>query len=102
MGPTPRRERGVFCNRTLNMRSIKAIGYDMDYTLVHYRTEVWEARAYDRARDRFVARGWPCEILRFDPDAVIRGLVIDTERGNLVKANRFGFVKKAVHGTKDM
>jgi HAD superfamily 5'-nucleotidase-like hydrolase len=100
--PTAPLGRRVFCNRTLNMRSIKAIGYDMDYTLVHYRTEVWEARAYDRARDRFVARGWPCERLRFDPDAVIRGLVIDTERGNLVKANRFGFVKKAVHGTVDM
>lgn len=94
--------RRVFCNRTLNMRSIRAIGYDMDYTLVHYKTEVWEKRAYERARDRFAARGWPCGHLQFDPGAVIRGLVIDTELGNLVKANRFGFVKKAVHGTRDM
>ncbi len=30
-------QRGVFANRTLNLRSIRAIGYDMDYTLVHYR-----------------------------------------------------------------
>ncbi|HEX8298081.1 MAG TPA: 5'-nucleotidase domain-containing protein, partial [Rubricoccaceae bacterium] len=26
--------RGLFCNRTLNLRNIGAIGYDMDYTLV--------------------------------------------------------------------
>ncbi len=30
---------------------------------------------------------------------VIRGLIVDVERGNLVKANRFGFVKRATHGT---
>ncbi|XP_042475620.1 cytosolic purine 5'-nucleotidase isoform X4 [Macadamia integrifolia] len=28
--------RGIFCSRTLNLRSISAIGYDMDYTLIHY------------------------------------------------------------------
>lgn len=32
--------RGIFCSRTLNLRSISAIGYDMDYTLVHYNVEV--------------------------------------------------------------
>jgi len=100
--PKPPRSRGVFCNRTLNMRSIKAIGYDMDYTLVDYHVERWERRAYDRARDKFESLGWPVKGLEFDPDAVIRGLVIDTELGNLVKANRFGFVKKAVHGTRDL
>src|SRR5205085_1702625 len=45
---------------------------------------------------------WPVEGLSFDPDAVIRGLVIDTDLGNLVKANRFGFVKKAMHGTREL
>lgn len=92
--------RGVFCNRTLNMRSIKVIGYDMDYTLVHYRVAEWERRAYEYARLRFLALGWPLEKLTFDPELVIRGLIIDTERGNLLKANRFGFVKKAIHGTR--
>jgi 5'-nucleotidase len=94
--------RGVFCNRTLNLRSIRAIGYDMDYTLVHYRAAEWEARAYEHCKQRLVALGWPVGDLAFDPDMVVRGLVIDTERGNLVKANRFGFVRKAVHGTRDL
>jgi len=102
MFPKPPRSRGVFCNRTLNMRSIKAIGYDMDYTLVDYHVEQWERRAYERARDKFAEHGWPVQGLEYDPEAIIRGLVIDTELGNLVKANRFGFVKRAVHGTREL
>uniref|UniRef100_A0A6N2K9R4 5'-nucleotidase n=1 Tax=Salix viminalis TaxID=40686 RepID=A0A6N2K9R4_SALVM len=31
--------RGIFCSRTLNLRSISAIGYDMDYTLIHYNVK---------------------------------------------------------------
>lgn len=92
--------RRIYCNRTLNLRSIKAIGYDMDYTLVHYSVEEWERRAYEHLKRRFVQRGWPVEDLEFDPALVARGLVIDTEHGNLVKANRFGFIKKAAHGTR--
>ena len=42
-------ERRVWCNRTLNLRSIKAVGYDMDYTLVHYRTAEWERAEIGRA-----------------------------------------------------
>jgi len=98
--PRSARARGIFANRTLNMRSIKAIGYDMDYTLVHYRVEMWERRAYEHMRGRLAERGWPVASLEFDPDLVIRGLIIDTRLGNIVKANRFGFVKRAYHGTR--
>jgi 5'-nucleotidase len=98
----PPPERGIFCNRTLNMRAIKAIGYDMDYTLVHYQVEAWERRAYEYIRERLTAMGWPVGHLTFDPVLAIRGLIIDTEKGNLLKANRFGFVKKALHGTRPM
>lgn len=93
-------QRRMFCNRTLNLRSIQAIGYDMDYTLVHYRVEEWERRAYEHLKMRLSLRGWPVDHLSFDPTLVARGLVIDLELGNLVKANRFGFVKKASHGTR--
>ncbi len=92
-------ERRVYCNRTLNMKSIRAIGYDMDYTLIHYHVEQWEMRAYEYLKEQFLADGWPVEQLKFDPKFVSRGLVIDTENGNLIKANRFGFIKKAMHGT---
>jgi 5'-nucleotidase len=94
--PLPRR---VFCNRTLNLRSIQVVGCDMDYTLVHYDSERWERSAYDHMKRAFEARGWPVQQLRFDPDLASLGLVIDVERGNLVKANRFGHVRNACHGT---
>jgi HAD superfamily 5'-nucleotidase-like hydrolase len=99
--PLPR-SRGVFCNRTLNFRSLRAIGYDMDYTLVNYRVDAFERQVFEYARERFLAEGWPVEGLSFDAEMVARGLVIDTELGNVVKANRFGLVRRAQHGTVAM
>lgn len=84
------------------MRSIKAIGYDMDYTLIHYHVDEWEAHAYHHVRNALLTIGWPVEELSFDPRMMIRGLIIDSELGNVVKANRFGFVKRAQHGTAEM
>jgi len=95
-------DRKSFCNRTLNLRGIRAIGYDMDYTLIHYHVEEWERRAYEYLKNMLLSQGWPVEKLQFDPKMVCRGLVIDTELGNLVKANRFGFVKRAQHGSRAM
>jgi len=92
--------RGIYCNRTLNLRSIKAIGYDMDYTLIHYKVEDWERRAYEHIRQKMAHQDWPVEELEFDPSRAIRGLIIDTELGNILKANRFGYVKRAAHGTR--
>jgi HAD superfamily 5'-nucleotidase-like hydrolase len=97
---TPEPPRGVFCNRTLNMRSIRALGCDMDYTLVHYDVTAWEFRAYEHVRERLVAQGLPARELRFDPELFTRGLILDTELGNVVKANRFGYVTRAAHGTQ--
>lgn len=94
--------RGVFCNRTLNLKAIKAIGYDMDYTLVHYRVKEWEERSYAHLKAKHLDHGLPCEELRFDPDFILRGLIADTELGNLIKINRFGYVKQAYHGTSPL
>ncbi|ONK67650.1 uncharacterized protein A4U43_C05F2280 [Asparagus officinalis] len=91
--------RGIFCTRTLNLRSISAIGYDMDYTLIHYNVMAWEGRAYDYGMANLKSMGFPVDGLEFDPNLVIRGLIMDKERGNLVKADRFGYVKRAMHGT---
>ncbi|MGA2614552.1 MAG: HAD-IG family 5'-nucleotidase [Spirochaetia bacterium] len=95
-------ERRVWCNRTLNLRSIRAIGYDMDYTLVHYRTREWEKAAFERALGPLERRGWPVKDLPFDPASVIQGLAFDLELGNLVKATRFGYVIRAHHGTRPL
>jgi HAD superfamily 5'-nucleotidase-like hydrolase len=96
----PPRPRRVYANRTLNMRAIKAVGCDMDYTLIHYRHELWEQRAYDHVIQRMGEAGWPVAGLTFDPEFATRGLILDVELGNLVKATRFGFVMRASHGTR--
>ncbi|KAH9294405.1 hypothetical protein KI387_040392, partial [Taxus chinensis] len=92
--------RGIFCTRTLNLRSITAIGYDMDYTLIQYNVRAWEGRAYEYGMDNLRSTGYPVDALEFDADLVIRGLIMDKEKGNLVKADRFGYVKRAMHGTR--
>ena len=89
----------MFANRTLNLRSIPAVGYDMDYTLVHYRVDEWEGAAFATARDLLAVRDWPVGELEFDPDRFTLGLVFDLRLGNLVKATRFGYVVRAQHGT---
>lgn len=94
--------RRIFCNRTLNLRHVRAIGYDMDYTLIHYRTEEWERGAYGYARLKLLGEGWPVKDLEFLPDLMVRGLIVDTQLGNTLKVNSFGYVKQAYHGTQPM
>ena len=98
----PLHERSIFANRTLNMRSIRAIGYDMDYTVIHYDVKQWEQTAYEHLKGRLLELGFPVEDLIYDPEMMIRGLVIDRKLGNIVKPNRFGYVKKAFHGTRPL
>jgi 5'-nucleotidase len=98
--PLPPATRRVYANRTLNLRAIKAIGCDMDYTLIHYRHELWERRAYEHVAKRMAEKGWPVAGLEFDADFATRGLILDLQLGNLVKASRFGYVMRACHGTR--
>ncbi|EFJ49794.1 hypothetical protein VOLCADRAFT_80573 [Volvox carteri f. nagariensis] len=94
-------QRAIYCSRTLNLRSIKAIGR-RDYTLIHYDVNAWEGRAYEYGLETLRQQGVPVDGLRFDPDLVIRGLIMDKEHGNLIKVDRFGLVKRAMHGTRMM
>ncbi|MFZ5949976.1 MAG: HAD-IG family 5'-nucleotidase, partial [Candidatus Rifleibacteriota bacterium] len=93
----------IFVNRTLNLNSIKLIGFDMDYTLATYDVPAFEEKAYQIVQEKLVKEyGYPQEIktLKFDKEFIIRGLVIDTETGNFLKVNRYGFVRIASHGTR--
>ncbi|MCY3850730.1 MAG: HAD-IG family 5'-nucleotidase [Acidimicrobiaceae bacterium] len=98
--PERRHTRGVFCNRTLNLRGVRAIGYDMDYTLIHYFVDEWERAAFDHGCAYLEKLGWPVADLVFDPEAFTLGLTFDLELGNIVKATRFGYVVRAQHGNQ--
>ena len=72
----------VFCNRELKLRGIRAIGFDMDYTLAQYKQPAFDRLAFDGAKAKLVEKlGYPEEVLNFDYDHTkwTRGLIIDTQ-----------------------
>ncbi|KAJ8450707.1 hypothetical protein Cgig2_021179 [Carnegiea gigantea] len=95
----------IFCNRSLNMKSIVAVGFDMDYTLAQYKPETFESLAYDGTIRKLVLDlGYPPELLEwtFDWTYMVRGLVLDKKRGNILKMDRHKYVKVAYHGFREM
>lgn len=53
----------IFCNRSLNMRNIVAVGFDMDYTLAQYKPETFESLAYAGTIKKLVNDlGYPHEV----------------------------------------
>lgn len=98
----PARKRRIYCNRTLNLRGLSAIGFDMDYTLVTYRTSWWEQTAFNHVKVQLKARDWPVADIDYRPELCTIGLIIDTQLGNVVKADQFGQVRLASHGTRPL
>ena len=93
----------VFINRTLNLRKIKYVGFDMDHTLVRYNTRKFEELTYKHVLKKLISlKGYPEEImnLKYDFDNVIRGLVLDSKNGDVLKLNQFGKIRLKAHGTK--
>ena len=93
-------EKKIYCNRTVNLESISAIGFDMDYTLAIYRPETFEQLSYQETLKKLVDMGYPKEILMWSLDwnSMIRGLAMDTLKGNIIKMDRHRYVKMAFHG----
>ncbi|XP_073141074.1 uncharacterized protein [Henckelia pumila] len=95
----------IFCSRSLNMRNIVAVGFDMDYTLAQYKSETFESLAYEGTVKKLVNDlGYPIELLEwsFDWTYMVRGLVLDKKRGNVLKMDRHKYVKVAYHGFKEL
>ncbi|NOY09073.1 MAG: HAD-IG family 5'-nucleotidase [Spirochaetes bacterium] len=95
----------VFINRILNLKRIKVIGFDMDYTLVGYHTKELEKLTYTLVIDTLIKdRGYPEEIrkLKFNFNRSIVGIVIDKRKGNLLKLSRYNKVKLSYHGLREI
>lgn len=93
----------VFVNRTINMKKIKYIGLDMDHTLIRYQTQQFETLVYQFVVDYLIKhKQYPAQIkqFKFDFASAIRGAVIDTKNGNLLKLNRYGAIRRSFHGTQ--
>ena len=96
---------GIYINRIINLKKIKAIGFDMDYTLVRYQTEAFECFTHGVLLKKLVeVKGYSDNILsvEFDFNRVIQGLVIEKNKGNILKISRYGKVKMSYHGTKQL
>lgn len=53
----------IFCNRSLNMKNIVAVGFDMDYTLAQYKPDTFETLAYEGTVKKLVSNlGYPEEV----------------------------------------
>jgi len=78
------------------------IGYDMDYTLIDYKMVLMEERVYHYSKEFLRSKGFPVSGLQFAPDLVVRGLAIDRITGNILKVDRFGYVRRAMHGTRQL
>ena len=93
----------VFVNRTLNLKRIKYIGLDMDHTLIRYNTEAFEKLSHTKIIEKLVSGKHYPEIVRklnFDFNFALRGLVIDRQKGNLLKLNRYTAIRNSFHGLK--
>ncbi len=92
----------VYVNRTLDFAKVQAIGYDMDHTLAIYNRETFEKLAFDETLKKLIAEGYPEELLeiKFDPSYVQRGLLVDKDRGNLIKVDCHKYVKLGYHGKR--
>ena len=95
----------LYALQTLPLPTIKAVGFDMDYTLARYRSPEIDELAFTKSLRLLVReKGYPTSLLdsEFDPKFSIRGLVLDGVRGNLLKVSRERRVVRATHGTKPM
>lgn len=91
----------VYVNRTLNLKRINYIGFDMDHTLIRYNSRAFEELTHKILLEKLIAdKGYPDLIrhLKFDFDRSIRGLVIDIHRGNILKLSRHAAIRVSYHG----
>ena len=90
----------LFCNRELNMEQIECVGFDMDFTLAQYK-EDFDLLAYNGATNLLVeTMNYPSELYSYKYKQTMyrRGCLIDKKRGNVIKLDRFKYVRIAEHG----
>ena len=95
----------VFVNRILNLKKIKYIGLDMDHTLIRYNIKNFETLVYTMVVESLIKdKKYPEELrkLQFNFSDAIRGLIIDSKNGNILKLSRYAAIRKSYHGTKEI
>ncbi|KAH7437817.1 hypothetical protein KP509_05G090700 [Ceratopteris richardii] len=82
---------GIYANHNLRMDGIQVYGFDYDYTLAHYTSDL-QTLIYDLAKEHLVKEHrYPESCLQFEynSDFPIRGLYYDKQKGYLLKLDFF-------------
>jgi HAD superfamily 5'-nucleotidase-like hydrolase len=94
----------VYVNRSLRFDLVSMVGFDMDYTLAIYRQEEMDRLSIEATAAKLVELGYPDRLrhMAYRADFPIRGLLIDRKLGNVLKMDRYRYVKKAYHGMREL
>ncbi|XP_055822978.1 uncharacterized protein LOC129891592 isoform X3 [Solanum dulcamara] len=87
--------KGVYVNKNMRLDSIQVYGFDYDYTLAHYSSNL-QSLIYDVAKQHLVNEfKYPdmCLEFKYDPSFPIRGLYYDKSKGCLMKLDFFGSIE---------
>ncbi|KAJ4833118.1 hypothetical protein Tsubulata_006220 [Turnera subulata] len=87
--------KGIYVNKNLILKDVQVYGFDYDYTLAHYSTDL-QSLIYDLATEYMVNEfRYPdvCATLKYDPTFPIRGLYYDKKNGCLLKLDFFGSIE---------
>jgi HAD superfamily 5'-nucleotidase-like hydrolase len=100
----PPRGRRIYCNRSLRFDQVSMVGFDMDYTLAMYEQDAMDRLSIEWTARKLVERGYPEALLTmpYRTDFPIRGLLVDRKLGNVLKMDRYKYVKKAFHGMREL
>ena len=99
------RARRINFNRNLRLETVAWVGFDMDYTLAIYRHPEMDRLAIEATVTKMIERfGRPESLIAmpFRSDFPIRGLHVDKKLGNVLKMDRYRYVKRAYHGTREL
>ncbi|XP_015885556.2 uncharacterized protein LOC107420960 isoform X2 [Ziziphus jujuba] len=87
--------KGIYVNKNLRLDNVQVYGFDYDYTLAHYSTNL-QSLIYDLAKEHLVNEfRYPkiCAEFKYDPTFPIRGLYYDKLKGCLLKLDFFGTIE---------
>jgi HAD superfamily 5'-nucleotidase-like hydrolase len=100
----PERAKRIYCNRSIRLDQIEWVGFDMDYTLAIYDQPRMDELTVRAALPKLIARGYPDSLaeIHYDFTFPVRGLIIDAKLGNVLKMDRYKYVKRAYHGTREL
>ncbi|XP_062857569.1 5'-nucleotidase domain-containing protein 1 [Trichomycterus rosablanca] len=91
---------------SLSLSECDVIGFDLDHTLCRYQLKNTSMLIYESfARYLVENKGYDEDLLNVPPDMwdlCSKGLVVDLEKGNLLKLSHDGTILRATHGSRNL